>query len=151
MHKVGSGNAKKGNSVVMLIEPRLGAELIGGMKMQETKQFMMTPAYRWKEYKIKILKINPSMLHLLCVQNASYHVTSGLPEDARCMGAHIDPYSGDILLKIESEEYPAVEHGNLVPELDPNCLVIHNCVPEGYAKCKECGKLFEKEGKRLFC
>lgn len=23
-------------------------------------------------------------------------------------------------------------------------------VPEGYAKCKECGQLFEKEGKRLF-
>lgn len=80
--------------------------------------------YRWKEHKIKILRVNPEILVMLCLQSAAYKVTSGLPSDARCLGAHIHADSGDILLRIESEEYEPVEQGALVPYLDAKILMI---------------------------
>lgn len=82
--------------------------------------------YRWEDRRFKILRINPAILGMLCLQSASYKVVSGLPEDARCMGAHIDPYSGDILLKIESEEYEPVSEGSMAPYIPATDLVIHN-------------------------
>jgi hypothetical protein len=80
--------------------------------------------YRWRAHKTKILRVNPEILGMLCLQSESYKVTSGLPEDARCLAAHIDIRSGDILLKIESEEYEPVEQGAMVPELNAKILMI---------------------------
>ena len=97
------------------------------MKDKEIIQFAeehRSPGYRWKEHKIRVLRVNPEVFGLLFLQSASYRVTSGLPDDARCMGVHIDWHTGNILLKIESEEYEPVEQGAMVPELDANSLVI---------------------------
>jgi hypothetical protein len=80
--------------------------------------------YRWKERKIMILRVNPEIFGILCLQSAAYKVTSGLPDDARCLGAHIDIHSGDVLLQIESEEYEPVKQGAMVPYLDAKLLVI---------------------------
>ncbi len=92
--------------------------------------------YRWKEHKIKILRVNPEILGMLCLQSAKYQVTSGLPDDARCLGVHIDIYTGDILLKIESEEFEPVEQGAEVPELDAKMLVIET-IDIGYRTGEE--------------
>ena len=88
----------------------------------------LSGGYRWKEHKIKILRVNPEILGMLCLQSAAYKVTSGLPDDARCLGAHIGIQSGDILLKVESEEYEPVEQGAMVPYLDGKSLVIEDLV-----------------------
>lgn len=81
-------------------------------------------SYRWKKRRIKILRVNPELFGFLLLQSAEYRVMSGLPADARCMGAHIDIQTGDILLKIESEGYEPVEQGSLVPHVDANSLLI---------------------------
>lgn len=93
--------------------------------------------YRWRAKRIAILRVNPEILGMLCLQSASYRVTSGLPTDARCLGAHIDIYSGDILLKIESEEYEPVGEDSTAPYLNANLLVIENLPQEnrGERKC----------------
>jgi hypothetical protein len=83
--------------------------------------------YRWKPRKVKILRVNPEIFGMLCLQSASYKVTSGLPADARCIHIRVDlsvDLSDDIHMLIESEEYEPVEQGELIQYLDANILVI---------------------------
>ncbi len=100
------------------------------LEVHDAARVNMGRGYRWEDRRIKILRVNPEIFGMLCLQSASYKVTSGLPQDARCLGAHVHVESGDILLKIESAEYEPVSNGSIVPELNGNILVIENITPQ---------------------
>ena len=92
--------------------------------MLEFDDGMTGRGYRWEEKRIAILQVNPQILGNLLIESATYKVTTGLPEDARCISASIDPYNFDLLLCIESECFEPVKEGAQAPNLPATMIEI---------------------------
>lgn len=89
----------------------------------------MMKGYRWKERRVVRLRVDPESMGQLMITNGAYRVVSGVPVDARCLGAHVDPLSGNLWLQFESEEFEPVSEGGVIPELPPSSVQI-NIIPE---------------------
>ncbi len=53
--------------------------------------------------------------------NGRRHIetTSGLPEDTRCIAQYFDPERACIVLVCESESFPEIAEGDIIPLADP--------------------------------
>lgn len=97
--------------------------------------------YRWKERRVARLRVDPEIMGKLMITAAEYRVESGVPVDAKCIAAHIDPYDGDLWLLFESIEFEPVPEGNIVPELKASSVVI---VDTGYDTDNKIADIMDK-------
>ncbi len=70
-----------------------------------------------------LIPISPELIGEMCKNGESHHRTeSGLPADAKFVGANWDPSFQYFLVCFESQEFDEVLEGERLPELRP---VIH--------------------------
>jgi len=71
-----------------------------------------------RKHKRAILRLTPQTLIELCKVDGSYTLSAnGMPEDAKCVGIHVDATRDLFMMAVESDSFEEIEEGRLLPEI----------------------------------